>query len=198
MKKGFTLVELLVVIAIIAVLAAILFPVFSSARNKGGQAGCQSNLRQLAQAALAYHSDYDDWMTTSWSPREYVASEGGDIIIPRAIGGNFLSTMPRCITGAGYGFNYRLTPNFRANGRAEYVSSLVSSDETQVVMFGETREGHIIVDRTKFGAEMAMHANGVNVAFLDGHAKWQNAATLGRCGKFILEGLVPPGTHAIP
>ncbi|MFQ6130572.1 MAG: type II secretion system protein [Armatimonadota bacterium] len=57
---GFTLIELLVVIAIIAILASILFPVFSRARAKARQAKCISNLKQLALAAQMYTSDWDD------------------------------------------------------------------------------------------------------------------------------------------
>ena len=53
-KKGFTLIELLVVIAIIAILAAILFPVFSRAREMARKSQCMSNMRNLATAALMY------------------------------------------------------------------------------------------------------------------------------------------------
>ncbi len=60
MKRGFTLIELLVVIAIIAILAAILFPVFARAREKARQASCQSNLKQLALAFHSYVQDYDE------------------------------------------------------------------------------------------------------------------------------------------
>src|SRR2546429_2375440 len=58
--RGFTLIELLVVIAIIAILAAILFPVFAQAREKARQTGCLSNLKQLLVAALMYAQDYDE------------------------------------------------------------------------------------------------------------------------------------------
>ncbi len=58
-RRGFTLIELLVVIAIIAILAAILFPVFARAREKARQASCLSNLKQLGLAMLMYVQDYD-------------------------------------------------------------------------------------------------------------------------------------------
>ncbi len=57
---GFTLIELLVVIAIIAVLSAILFPVFAQAREKARSASCLSNTRQIGMAALMYANDYDE------------------------------------------------------------------------------------------------------------------------------------------
>lgn len=60
MKKGFTLIELLVVIAIIAILAAILFPVFAQAREKARQSTCASNEKNIALAALMYTNDYDE------------------------------------------------------------------------------------------------------------------------------------------
>jgi prepilin-type N-terminal cleavage/methylation domain-containing protein/prepilin-type processing-associated H-X9-DG protein len=59
-RKGFTLIELLVVIAIIAILAAILFPVFAKARDKARQASCLSNVKQLSLGLLQYCQDYDE------------------------------------------------------------------------------------------------------------------------------------------
>src|SRR5207245_11553425 len=58
--RGFTLIELLVVIAIIAILAAILFPVFAQAREKARQVACTSNLKQFGNAMLMYVQDYDE------------------------------------------------------------------------------------------------------------------------------------------
>ncbi|HZO87272.1 MAG TPA: prepilin-type N-terminal cleavage/methylation domain-containing protein [Chthonomonadaceae bacterium] len=60
MRKGFTLIELLVVIAIIAILAAILFPVFAQAREQARKATCLSNQRQIGTAIAMYTQDYDE------------------------------------------------------------------------------------------------------------------------------------------
>jgi len=59
-KRGFTLIELLVVIAIIAILAAILFPVFAKVREKARQTSCLSNEKQLGLAITQYVQDYDE------------------------------------------------------------------------------------------------------------------------------------------
>src|SRR5215212_3362705 len=59
-RSGFTLIELLVVIAIIAILAAILFPVFAQAREKARQATCLSNCKQIGLASNMYVQDYDE------------------------------------------------------------------------------------------------------------------------------------------
>jgi prepilin-type N-terminal cleavage/methylation domain-containing protein/prepilin-type processing-associated H-X9-DG protein len=59
-RRGFTLIELLVVIAIIAILAAILFPVFAQARESARQSSCLSNMKQVSLAVLQYIQDYDE------------------------------------------------------------------------------------------------------------------------------------------
>ncbi len=63
-SKGFTLIELLVVIAIIAILAAILFPVFAKAREKARQITCLSNMKQLGLGLTQYEQDYDEFLPT--------------------------------------------------------------------------------------------------------------------------------------
>lgn len=78
MRRGFTLIELLVVIAIIAILAAILFPVFARAREKARQSSCLSNMKQLGLATMMYVQDYDERY-----PRFYFYIGASD---PRAYG----------------------------------------------------------------------------------------------------------------
>ncbi|MGQ9733133.1 MAG: prepilin-type N-terminal cleavage/methylation domain-containing protein [Candidatus Zipacnadales bacterium] len=70
-QRGFTLIELLVVIAIIAILAAILFPVFARAREKARQTSCLSNCKQLILGALMYAQDYDEkfFCSRTWCNR---------------------------------------------------------------------------------------------------------------------------------
>src|SRR3954463_3124259 len=63
---GFTLIELLVVIAIIAILAAILFPVFAKAREAARKTSCLNNIKQLAIGAGMYTQDYDEKLLPSW------------------------------------------------------------------------------------------------------------------------------------
>lgn len=73
-KSGFTLIELLVVIAIIAILAAILFPVFARAREAARKSQCQNNIKQCAVAIQVYYGDYD--ATLPWS--EIATKNGGN------------------------------------------------------------------------------------------------------------------------
>src|SRR5688500_4266910 len=73
--RGFTLIELLVVIAIIAILAAILFPVFAQARDKARSAACVSNMKQILVGAKMYSQDYDGQILPSWMPN---AGKGGE------------------------------------------------------------------------------------------------------------------------
>ena len=74
--SGFTLVELLVVIAIIAILAAILFPVFARARENARRSSCQSNLKQIGLGVLQYAQDYDEIMVPAWLEGDCSAGQG--------------------------------------------------------------------------------------------------------------------------
>jgi prepilin-type N-terminal cleavage/methylation domain-containing protein/prepilin-type processing-associated H-X9-DG protein len=132
-RQGFTLIELLVVIAIIAILAAILFPVFARAREKARQASCQSNLKELTLGLLMYVQDYDErfppertWTGsgTEWHWHEkifpYVKNAqiytcpsrpgGGNLTIsPTPPGGNaWWATSNFAGINVGYGYNFWL------------------------------------------------------------------------------------------
>jgi len=89
MRRGFTLIELLVVIAIIAILAAILFPVFARAREKARQASCQSNIKQLMLGIIMYQSDYDEknchlFLPLAGRTNPFIVDQLNDGLIPTA------------------------------------------------------------------------------------------------------------------
>jgi prepilin-type N-terminal cleavage/methylation domain-containing protein/prepilin-type processing-associated H-X9-DG protein len=82
LRAGFTLIELLVVIAIIAILAAILFPVFAQAREAARQTACRSNMKQIGTASMMYSQDYDEM---------YVAS-GDAVAVSNPIGSGYTNS----------------------------------------------------------------------------------------------------------
>ncbi len=77
-RNGFTLIELLVVIAIIAILAAILFPVFARARENARRASCQSNLKQIGLGIMQYSQDYDELMISGRMSPNNADNQGGN------------------------------------------------------------------------------------------------------------------------
>lgn len=94
-NRAFTLIELLVVIAIIAILAAILFPVFAQAREKARQTTCASNLRQIGLAIIQYDQDYDELFppvvsryctSTATVMAPFTWESGGSVNTPCAVG----------------------------------------------------------------------------------------------------------------
>src|SRR5690349_12512311 len=91
-KGGFTLIELLVVIAIIAILAAILFPVFAQAREKARSSSCLSNQKQIALAHSMYAQDYDETYPmaqgTLIDPVTGILTRWEDSVKPYIKGGN--------------------------------------------------------------------------------------------------------------
>ncbi len=75
-KQGFTLIELLVVIAIIAILAAILFPVFAKARENARRTACLSNMKQIGLGIMQYLQDYDERYPRAWGGLHNAPDEG--------------------------------------------------------------------------------------------------------------------------
>ncbi len=114
---GFTLIELLVVIAIIAILAAILFPVFARAREKARQASCQSNLKQIVLGAKMYAQDYDSrWVRhsggiqgwASWTANLYPYIKNAEVFrCPSADTGTYGTSCEHCgVTHADLGTKF--------------------------------------------------------------------------------------------
>ena len=104
-RKAFTLIELLVVIAIIAILAAILFPVFARARENARRTSCLSNMKQIGLGALQYAQDYDEkWMVRSEDPVSYNLPGGipatWDLVLQPYIKSTQLLTCPSDPGGA--------------------------------------------------------------------------------------------------
>src|ERR1700674_1534974 len=81
-RSGFTLIELLVVIAVIAILAAILFPVFAHAREKARQATCTSNMKQLGQVMMMYAQDHDEMYAPTFYPSPDQMGHWANLMIP--------------------------------------------------------------------------------------------------------------------
>jgi len=194
-KKGFTLIELLVVIAIIAILAAILFPVFARAREKARQSSCMSNLKQLGLALSAYTVDYDEKFVY-----DYYAYGTG--ISPGAILTSPLSwvapTAPyikntqifRCPSGTGTNpLSYWSCGGlFRdRNGAAVALSSIISPAESVYLyddLDGATRDTSVFrpfwSNSTTYAASTSFsttrkppHNEGINALYADGHVKFR-------------------------
>ena len=126
-QRGFTLIELLVVIAIIALLAAILFPVFARARENARRASCQSNLKQLGLGIAQYAQDYDERFPLCWegvwnAPTASIVTELDPYVKSAQIwrcpsqsnssaGGFTLASRP-----TDYGYNYMILGTDATNG----------------------------------------------------------------------------------
>ena len=150
MKKGFTLIELLVVIAIIAILAAILFPVFSKAREKARQATCTSNQKQIALAMTMYVQENDEAMpvidASTWST---VDLKGKILNCPNT-------------TGQGYVANAFLS---------ELGLGQVTTPEA-VWMTADAKKGATSVAGYTASDMEARHANGIIASYFDGHVAY--------------------------
>lgn len=193
-QKGFTLIELLVVIAIIAILAAILFPVFARAREKARQASCQSNEKQLALAVLMYVQDYDERMpacrfgTTAnrcqgsaqyytWRAAVQPYIKNRQIFICPS---NQAGVDEDGFSGGIFG-NYALINEYcntccQPTGRHWKIVTIDQPAES--IMLDETRCPHVDygshLDCGSRGGSSAFwgHNEGSNFAFFDGHVKW--------------------------
>lgn len=137
-RRGFTLIELLVVIAIIALLAAILFPVFAQAREKGRQAACQSHLRQVGVAIRMYAQDVDDTYVPKYNCIAHDATYTDHCISPILLpGGELDPPFPQWLPASNdpTGTPYLLEPYIKNDG-----VRLCPSRRVRPPLAGETKD----------------------------------------------------------
>ena len=180
-RKAFTLIELLVVIAIIAILAAILFPVFARAREKAKTASCLSNLKELGLGMLMYTQDYDQ-IIPAWyrySPPGVSNYICWTAVIYPYVKNKQIFCCPSDDAGQGPKFDPEAPMNGQSwmNSWSSYgindycqgmqISEIVSP--AQMPMIGENYSAYGISSSWK---PTITHLGGSNVVFVDGHAKW--------------------------
>ena len=188
-RTGFTLIELLVVIAIIAILAAILFPVFARAREKARQSSCLSNVKQIAVGTMMYVQDYDEMLPYSYNwDTAWVAPPHPvfylQVIQPYIKNEQVLKCPSEPNQLWGYGRSqqhlpYRQVgannppplPIGRINRPAE-VHMLMDSFPTAGWNYMYTYCS--ICSPTLTHSISERHNGGANVGFWDGHAKWMS------------------------
>ncbi len=186
-STGFTLIELLVVIAIIAILAAILFPVFARARENARKANCTSNIKQVGLGILQYVQDYDETFPTGgWAA-------GDNAVYPNGVLSNNNWTMRvypyvknvgifNCPSASDYVWtgapgNSTVRVGYNANVAAGVALAAMQYPAQTLMNMDANGTGSYLVTQlpSLTGTTRWMdprHMDGANVGFADGHAKW--------------------------
>jgi len=170
-KPGMSVIELLVVIAIIAILAAILFPVFARARAKAWQTNCLANLEQLGQALSVYEERGDVF------PGERVEK----VLYSRDFGGTLCAGALDNPEGRSYLWNRDL--------RGKPICRVLDCGKTIAAVDGYGHDEFFL--RVEDGVAFR-HNEGVNALFLDGHAKWLSR------GSFLAESYFSRSGNLLP
>jgi prepilin-type N-terminal cleavage/methylation domain-containing protein len=181
-RRGFTLIELLVVIAIIAILGAILFPVFAQAREKARQAACLSNGKQIATGLMMYAQDYDERLPRWWTPtggQNNQARDWKNDIEPYVKNWDIYRCPSRNTQWPGYGYNAFFATD---TGVAMPTIQFTTRQLLVADVRPEQPNGKTAVDRSlptgckfpngdlRFQAE-ARHMGGLITVFADGSAR---------------------------
>ena len=197
-RKAFTLIELLVVIAIIAILAAILFPVFARARENARRSSCQSNLKQIGLGILQYSQDYDERYTptenypgkdVTWhqliqpyvkSTQLLVCPSNTSTAVVKGTGGTTgVPLIPaHYIANGGYttGGGYHAALNYGRQMDSPDGAALSSVDSpAQCIMVLEYKgtrvDGNLYSPSAAGGMDFTNHLTTTNFLFVDGHVK---------------------------
>lgn len=174
MRRGFTLIELLVVVAIIAIITAVLFPVFMQAREKARQATCISNERQLGMAILQYLQDYDDMYPWSYM-HGAIESYWPLIVSPYArgysgmSGGGIISCPDAKVTGQSYSTNAQVIglfgpPTDGVNYFQAVVPMSMVQDPSSIILLGDA-----ITDPPSYTNRSAMEFSYPHPALIKDH-----------------------------
>ncbi len=189
-RRGFTLIELLVVIAIIAILAAILFPVFARARAKAQQNTCLSNVKQINLALIMYAGDYDQQFV--WpGGAGYLGNQWVDRIVPYVKNDQIFTCPVDEMNELGYTGNEQKSRSYNLN---YYYGTLMGAYPSSAEAMSYPAEMWCLIDGINgtgvryaytndldnntiisgsLGGAVWRHNEGCNLGYVDGHAKWQ-------------------------